>query len=62
MNPNDPLLRAATFKVGLTTRTHSQFKAVQGASFDLPANGTDLRLTACPAASEGASSPAERSR
>ena len=62
MNPNDPLLRAANFKVDLTTGTHSQFEAVQGASFVLPANQTDLRLATCLAVPEDASPPAERSR
>jgi peptide/nickel transport system ATP-binding protein len=40
MNPNSPLLRVANLNVGFKTGRHSQFQAVKGVSFDIPANST----------------------
>ena len=40
MNTNNPLLRVTNLNVGFRTGRHSQFQAVKGVSFDIPANST----------------------
>jgi len=40
MNTNNQLLRVTNLNVGFRTGKHSQFQAVKGVSFDIPANST----------------------